>query len=134
MLLDLVFPFLKSFLGEGIIKSYLDAKTTQMTSAAEVDKVWIGAQVSAAEFELKRRQAQRDLQIAELPYAEMRRPKAMIMFAVSIYWFGRFMIEALGLGDYHVVIHDLSPTMDTVSKLVLAYMFLDGSIQRIMRK
>ena len=67
MLLDLEFPFLKSFLGEGIIKSYLDAKTTQMTSAAEVDKVWIGAQVSAAEFELKRRQAQRDLQIAELP-------------------------------------------------------------------
>lgn len=133
-LIGILFPFLRSFLGEGVINSYIHAQTERMNSASEVDKVWIKAQVDAASFELKRRQAQRDLQIAEMPYASMRWPKSMIMWAVALYWFGRFMIEALGLGDYGVVIHELSPTMDVVSKTVLAYMFLDGSIQRIMRK
>ncbi len=132
-LVGLLFPFLKSFLGEGVIQSYLKAQNEKLASANELEKAKITADVNMAAYELQRRQAQRDLQIAELPYAEMRRPKALLMWAVALYWFGRFMIEALGLGDYHIVIYALSPDMDIVSKIILGYMFLDGTIKRVLK-
>lgn len=133
-LLGIIFPFLKSFLGEGVIQSYLKSKNDALALATDEHKAAIQADVNIASYELQRRQAQRDLQIAELPYAEMRRPKALLMWAVALYWFGRFMIEALGLGDYGVVIHPLSVDMDVVSKMILAYMFLDGTIKRVVGK
>ncbi len=133
-LLGLVFPFLKSFLGEGVIQSYLKAKNEQLASANELEKSKLQADVNMASYELERRQAQRDLQIAELPYQSMRWPKSLLMFSVAIYWFGRFMIEVLGLGDFGVVIHPLSPDMDVVSKMILAYLFLDGTIKRVVGK
>jgi hypothetical protein len=133
-IIGLVFPFLKSFLGEGVIQSYLKAQNEKLASANELERVKITADVNMAAFELKRREAQRDLQLAELPYAEMRRPKALLMWAVALYWFGRFIIEALGLGDFHIVIHPLSPDMDLVSKMILGYMFLDGAIKRVVAK
>lgn len=133
-LLGIIFPFLKSFLGEGVIQSYLKSKNDALALATDEHKAAIQADVNMAFYELQRRQAQRDLQIAELPYAEMRRPKALLMWAVALYWFGRFMIEALGLGDFGVTIHPLSVDMDIVSKMILAYMFLDGTIKRVVGK
>ena len=133
-LLGIIFPFLKSFLGEGVIQSYLKSKNDALALATDEHKAAIQADVNIASYELQRRQAQRDLQIAELPYAEMRRPKALLMWAVALYWFGRFMIEALGLGDFGVTIHPLSVDMDIVSKMILAYMFLDGTIKRVVGK
>lgn len=133
-LLGIIFPFLKSFLGEGVIQSYLKSKNDALALATDEHKAAIQADVNIASYELQRRQAQRDLQIAELPYAEMRRPKALLMWAVALYWFGRFMIEALGLGDFGVTIHPLSVDMDVVSKMILAYMFLDGTIKRVVGK
>jgi hypothetical protein len=87
-----------------------------------------------AAYELERRKAQRDLQIAELPYSEMRRAKALLMWSIALYWFARFMIEVLGLGDYNIAIHPLSADMDAVSKMILAYLFLDGTIKRVTAK
>lgn len=133
-LLGIVFPFLKSFLGEGIIQSYLKSKNDALALATDERKAALQADVTMASYELERRKAQRDLQIAELPYSEMRRAKALLMWAVALYWFGRFMIEVLGLGDYNVVIHPLSVDMDVVSKMILAYMFLDGTIKRVTGK
>ena len=133
-LIGLLFPFIKSFLGENIIQSYLKAKNDALVLASDERKAGLQADVTMASYELQRRAAQRDLQIAELPYAEMRWPKSLLMFSVAIYWFGRFMIEALGLGDFGVVIHPLSADMDVVSKLILAYLFLDGTIKRVVGK
>lgn len=133
-LIGLFFPFIKGLLGENIIQSYLKAKNDALVLASDERKAGIQADVTMASFELQRRAAQRDLQIAELPYAEMRRPKALLMWAVALYWFGRFIIEVLGLGDFGVVIHPLTADMDIVSKMILAYMFLDGTIKRVTGK
>jgi hypothetical protein len=133
-LLGIVFPFLKSFLGEGIVQSYLNHKKDLAQTANEAEKVKIQADVNMAAYELERRKAQRDIQIAELPYSEMRRAKALLMWSIALYWFARFMIEVLGLGDYNIAIHPLSADMDAVSKMILAYLFLDGTIKRVTAK
>ena len=131
-LLDLIFPFVKGLLGDGLVQSYLKHKQGMAASANEAEKVRIQADVNMAAFELQRRDKQKELQIAELPFSEMRRAKALLMWSVALYWFGRFMIEVLGLGDYNVVIHPLSDDMDVVSKMILAYLFLDGTIKRVI--
>ena len=133
-LLGLIFPFVKGLLGDGIVQSYLNHKKDLAATANAAEKVRIQADVNMAAFELTRRQAQKELQIAELPYSEMRRAKALLMWAVALYWFGRFMIEVIGLGDYGVIIHPLSADMDVVSKMILAYLFLDGTIKRVVGK
>lgn len=133
-MLALLFPFIKSLLGDGIIQSFLNHKKDLAASANGAEKVRLDAEVSMAAYELKRREAQKELQIAELPYSEMRRAKALLMWSVAIYWFARFMVETLGLGDYGVVINELSPTMQAVSLTVLGYMFIDGTIKRVTGK
>ena len=78
-LIGLLFPFIKSFLGENIIQSYLKAKNDALVLASDERKAGLQADVTMASYELQRRAAQRDLQIAELPYAEMRWPKSLLM-------------------------------------------------------
>ena len=127
-------PFILKFLGEGAIQSWLNAKVTMANSAAEVDKTYINAQVTAMQFELKRWEAQRDLQIAGLPYASMRWPKSFLMWCASIYWGCRLLAEGLNVASFKVVISDLSPAAAGVSATILGYMFLSGDVQKIMRK
>jgi hypothetical protein len=133
-LISLIFPFIKGFLGDEIVEKVLKHREAVAASANEASKIQAETDVKFAGYELERRQAQRDLQIAELPYTEMRGAKALLMWAVALYWFGRFMIEVLGLGDYGVTIHPLTTDMDVVSKMILAYLFLDGTIKRVTGK
>ena len=134
LLLTTIFPFVLKLLGDNTVGKILDAHNAALASANESEKNRLQANVNLAQFELQRRQAQRDLQISEMKYASMRWPKSMIMYAVAIYWFLRFMVEAFGLGDYGVVIHELSITMNTVSLTVLGYMFLDEPAQKVLKK
>ena len=133
-MITVLLPFLLKFLGEGAIQSWLNAKTAQQTSSAEVDKVWITAQVQAMQFELERRKTQRDLLLAELPYASMRYPKSFLMWTAAVYWGCRFLAEGLNVASFKVMISDLSPAASVVSTMILSYMFLSGDVQKIMRK
>ena len=132
--LTTLFPFLLKLVGDNTLGKILDYHQAQLNSANEGEKNRLQANVNLAQFELQRRQAQRDLQIAESKYESMRWPKSMIMYGVSIYWFLKLMSEALRLSDYGVVVPDLSTTSNAVSLMVLGYMFLEGPAQKALGK
>jgi hypothetical protein len=133
-LLGLIFPFVKSFLGEGLIQKYLDHKKDVMASANEAQKNVLNADVRLAEFELQRRQAQRDLQIKEMEHPWLWWPKFLIMLSVALYVLARFTVKTWGLADYHIAISDLDTWEAGVASIVMAYMFLGGEIKRMIGK
>lgn len=133
-LLGLVFPFIKGFLGDGLVEKYLNHKKDLAASANERERMNIEADVKVLEFELERRKAIKELQLKEYEHPLMWWPKFIIMMSVAFYWFVIFMHSTLGLGDFNIVIPDLTPAQEVVSSLVLGYMFLGDKIERMVRR
>jgi hypothetical protein len=133
-ILGLVFPFLKAFLGDGIIEKMLNHKRELAASANERERMNIEADVKVLSYELERRKTIRDLQVKEYEHWALWWPKFLIMMSVAWYWFCVFMHATLGLADFAIVIPVLTPAQEIVSSMVLGYMFLDGAIKRVVRK
>ncbi len=129
-----LFPFLKSFFGEGVIETVLNHKRQVAASANEADRVRIDADVRALEFELDRRKAQRDLQLKEAEHPYLWWPKFLIMMAVAVYVFARFNVKIWGLDDYGIAVADLSDWEAGVASVVLGYLFLGDKLQRTKSK
>jgi hypothetical protein len=134
VLLGLVFPFLKSFLGEGVIQGYLNHKKDMAASANEAERVRIQADVNMAAFELDRRKAQRDLQLKEMEHGYLWWPKFLIMMSVALYVLARFTVKTWGLNDYHIAVADLDTWEAGIASAVMAYLFLGGEIKRMIGK
>ena len=133
-ILGLVFPLIKGLLGDGLVEKFLNHKKDLAASANEREAMNINADIKVLEFEVKRRETIKELQLKEYEHPFLWWPKFMIMMAVAFYWFAIFMHTTLGLGDFGVVIPDLTPPQDAVSIMVLAYMFLGSKIERMVRK
>lgn len=133
-LLGLVFPLIKGLLGDGLVEKYLNHKKDLAASANEREAMNINADVKVLEFELERRKAIKELQLKEYENPLLRWPKFIVMFAVAQYWFAVFIHATLGLGDFNIVIADLTTAQEVVSSLVLGYMFLGKPIERRLSK
>jgi hypothetical protein len=132
-ILGLVFPLIKSFLGENLIEKMLAHRQALAASANESERVNIDADVKVLGYELERRRAIRDLQIREYEHLFLWWPKFLLMLFVCLYWAVRFMVKLTGLDDFNVAIAELSQTEAVVSSLVLGYMFLGSKIERLVR-
>ena len=133
-LLGLFFPFIKGFLGDGLVEKYLNHKRAQAETASAERKANLEADIKVIEFEVKRRETIKELQLKEYEHPFLWWPKFLIMMAVAFYWFATFMHVTLGLADFGVLIPDLTPPQDAVSVMVLAYMFLGQKIERIFTR
>ena len=132
-ILGLIFPIIKSFLGENVIEKMLAHKQALANSANERERLNIDADVKVLGYELERRKAIRDLQIREYEHPFLWWPKFLLMLFVCLYWAARFMVKLTGLDDFNVAIAELSQTEAVVSSLVLGYMFLGQRIERMVR-
>lgn len=133
-LLGIIFPFVKGFLGEGLVQKYLTHKEALAASANEMEKASLDADIRMASFELQRRQAQRDLQLREMEHPFMWWPKMIIMSVVALYVAARFSVRILGLDDFMIEVKPLDPWEEWVAGLVMAYLFLGNKIERLLRK
>jgi hypothetical protein len=131
--LAIVFPLIKSFLGENLIEKMLAHKQALAASAGERERVSIEADVKVLGYELERRKAIRDLQVKEYEHPFLWWPKFLLMLFVCLYWAARFMVKLTGLDDFNIAIAELSQTEAVVSSLVLGYMFLGNKIERMVR-
>ena len=132
-ILGLVFPLIKSFLGENLIEKLLAHKQALAASANERERAELDADVKILGYELERRKAIRDLQLREYEHPALWWPKFLLMLFVCLYWAARFMVKLTGLDDFNVAVAELSQTEAVVSSLVLGYMFLGNKIERIVR-
>jgi hypothetical protein len=132
-ILAIVFPLIKSFLGENLIEKMLAHKQALAASAGERERVSIEADVKVLGYELERRKAIRDLQVKEYEHPFLWWPKFLLMLFVCLYWAARFMVKLTGLDDFNIAIAELSQTEAVVSSLVLGYMFLGNKIERLVR-
>lgn len=132
--LGLLFPFIKGFLGDGLVEKVLQHKRDLAGSANELEKVKIEADSRAIEYELQRRAMVRDLQLKEYEHPLLWWPKALIMLAVAVYVFARFMVKTWGLNDYGVAVADLDAWEAGVASVVMGYLFLGGEIKRAFTK
>ncbi len=132
-ILGLLFPLIKSFLGENLIEKLLAHKQGLAASASERERLNLEADVKVLGYELERRRAIRDLQIREYEHPFLWWPKFLLMLFVCLYWAARFMVKLTGLDDFAVAIAELSQTEAVVSSLVLSYMFLGNRIERMVR-
>lgn len=132
-ILGLVFPIIKSFIGENLIEKMLAHKQALAVSANERERVSAEADVKVLGYELERRRAIRDLQIREYEHPFLWWPKFLLMLFVCLYWAARFLVKLTGLDDFNVAIAELSQTEAVVSSLVLGYMFLGSKLERIVR-
>ncbi len=123
-ILGLVFPLIKSFLGENLIEKMLAHRQALAASANERERLGLDADVKVLGYELERRRAIRDLQIREYEHPFLWWPKFLLMLFVCLYWAARFMVKLTGLDDFNVGLAELSQTEAVVSSLVLGYMFL----------
>ena len=132
-ILGLIFPIIKSCLGENMIEKMLAHKQALAASANERERVSAEADVKVLGYELERRRAIRDLQIREYEHPFLWWPKFLLMLFVCLYWAARFMVKLTGLDDFNVAIAELSQTEAVVSSLVLGYMFLSDKLERMVR-
>lgn len=132
-LLGLLFPFVKGLLGDGLVEKLLEHKRQLAASATELEKVKIEADIKTLDYELQRRAMIRDLQMKEYEHPFLWWPKALIMMAVALYIFARFMVKTWGLDDYGVAVVDLDAWEASVASAVLGYLFLGGEIKRMMK-
>ena len=133
-LLGLVFPLVKGLLGDGLVEKFLNHKKDLAASANEREKMILDADIKVLEFEVKRRETIKELQLREYEHPLLWWPKFMIMLAVTLYWFVKFMHKTFGLADFNVAISDLTTAEEVVSSLVLGYMFVGNKIERMIRK
>lgn len=132
--LGALFPFLKSFLGEGVIQSVLAHKRDLAASANEAERMRIEADVKVLEFELERRKTIRDLQLKEMEHGYLWWPKFLIMMAVALYVVARFSVKTWGLEDFGVGVTPLNDWEAAWASAVMAYLFLGGPLSRAMAK
>ena len=133
-LLGLVFPLVKGLLGDGLVEKFLNHKKDLAASANEREKMILDADIKVLEFEVKRRETIKELQLREYEHPLLWWPKFMIMLAVALYWFVKFMHKTFGLADFNVAISDRTTAEEVVSSLVLGYMFVGNKIERMIRK
>ena len=133
-LLGLVFPLVKGLLGDGLVEKFLNHKKDLAASANEREKMILDADIKVLEFEVKRRETIKELQLREYEHPFLWWPKFLIMMAVALYWFVKFMHKTFGLADFNVAITDLTTAEEVVSSLVLGYMFVGNKIERMIRK
>ena len=81
-ILGLIFPIIKSFLGENVIEKMLAHKQALASSANERERLNIDADVKVLGYELERRKAIRDLQIREYehPFLWLRLTLLWLLF------------------------------------------------------
>ena len=132
--LGLVFPFIKAFLGDGIIEKMLAHKRAQADSANEREKMNIEADVKVLGYELERRKLQRDLQLAEYIHPLLWWPKFLLTLSVCLYWATRFFVKWSGLNDFNVAIAELSEPEAWVSGVIISALYIDGVVKRVVRK
>lgn len=127
-------PVLLRFLGEGALQRYFSHRQAMAATASEAERTRLDADVRLAAFELRRREAMRDLQLRELQLPFLWWPKFILMLLVCLYWAARFLVRTVGLDDFGVAIAELSPAETAVSGMVLAYLFLGDKIERMGRR
>lgn len=127
-----LFPLLLKFTGTGVIQTILDNKLEMSKTANAAEKNRLDADVQSLQFELQRRQAQRDLQIKELEHPWLFWPKFLIMLVVALYVAASFSIKTWGLSDFGVVLLPLDPWQQGVAGAVIGYMFLGKPLERYM--
>ena len=133
-LLGLVFPLIKGLLGDGLVEKFLNHKRLAAETASAREKMNLDADMRVIEAELARREMIKELQFKEYEHPYLWWPKFLIMMAVALYWFAKFMHKTFGLADFNVAISDLTTAEEVVSSLVLGYMFLANKIERMVRK
>jgi hypothetical protein len=133
-LLGLVFPFIKGFLGDGLVEKFLNHKKDLAASANERERMNLDADVKVLASELERRRAIRDLQMKEYEHPILWWGKCILMVSVGAYWAARFIVKLTGLDDFNVAVSELSQTEAVVSSMVLGYWFLGDKIERMVRK
>lgn len=132
-LLGLLFPFVKGLLGDGLVEKLLNHKRDLETNATGLAKANIEADVKTLELELQRRGQIKELQLKEYEHPLLFWPKALIMMAVALYVFARFMVKTFGLDDYQVAVAELDAWEAGIASAVMAYLFLGSSLSRAMR-
>ena len=130
-LLGVLFPFVKGLLGDGLVGKLLEHKRLLATSANELEKAKLDADVKTLEYEVQRRAMIRDLQLKEYEHPLLWWPKAIIMLAVALYVLARFTVKTWGLDDFGVAVAELNPWEAGVATIVLSYLFLGGEIKRL---
>lgn len=133
-LLGLVFPLVKGLLGDGLVEKYLNHKRAQAETASAERKDNINADIKVLEFEVRRRETIKELQLREYEHPLLWWPKFIIMAAVAQYWFAVFVHATLGLQDFNIVIVELTTAQEVVSTMVLTYMFLGNKLERLFSK
>lgn len=133
-MLALLPAFLLKFLGSGVIQSVLDNRLEMSKTATAAEKNRLDADVQSLQFELQRRQAQRDLQIKELEHPWLFWPKFVVMMVVALYVAARFTVKTWGLSDFGVVLQPLDAWEQWVAYTVMGYMFLGKPLERYMGK
>lgn len=132
-LLGVLFPFVKGLLGDGLVEKLLTHKRSLAESANELEKAKLDADVRVIEHELSRRAMIKELQLKEYEHPFLWWPKALIMMAVALYVFARFMVKTWGLNDYQIAVAELDTWEAGVASMVLAYLFLGDKIARAMK-
>ena len=127
------FGFLLKFLGGGVIQSIIAARQTELSSANETRRIQVQADLNNLNFEMQRRQAQRDLQLKELEHPLLWFGKAILIISVCSYWSVRFWSVTLGLKDYNVAIAELPADLFNVSTIVLGYLFLGEKVNQFIK-
>lgn len=133
-LLGLVFPLIKGFLGDGFVEKFLNHKKDLAASANERERMYLEADIKSLEFEVRRREQIKELQLKEYEHPVLWWPKFMIMFSVDFYWFAVFMHATFGLSDFGIVIPELTAPQEAVSIMVLTYQFIGHKIERMIRQ
>lgn len=133
-LLGLLFPFVKSLLGDGLVEQLLQHKRALAASANESERVKIEGDIKAIEHETARRAMVRDLQLKEYEHPLLWWPKFLIMLSVALYVLGRFTVKTWGLGDYGIAVADLDAWEASVASVIMGYMFLGGEVRRLFGK
>lgn len=129
-LLGVIFPFIKGFLGDGLVEKILEHKRQLAASANEMEKVKIDADIKVIDYELQRRGMIRELQLREYEHPLLWWPKFLIMMAVALYVFARFSVKTWGLGDFQIAVADLDIWEQGIAAGVMTYLFLGGELKR----
>lgn len=132
MIFALALPFLR-FLSDGILGKMLAHRETMAASATAAEKNRLEAETKRIEFEVKRRELQRDLQLKEIEHPLFRFGKFGLVATVGAYWIARIGARLIGLDDFAVYIKPLDDAEETVSIMVLSYLFLGEKVERFIR-
>lgn len=130
-LLPLLPSFLLRFVGGNVLSTVLAHKREQTNSAGEMERVKLDHQIKKLDYEVRRRDQQKELALKDAEHPFLWWPRMMLLSSVSAYWSLRFAVKAFGLDDYGVAISELSTTEATVSGLVVSAILLPPTVNKI---